>query len=80
MRQLALIACLFFITAITAGHAMDYDIGNVNGQSVMDVVVNILRTLMDLAVEFIGRILDEIVRAASNFMHGNTPSGPYNGK
>lgn len=77
MRRLLLAAVLFAVAAAATVHAMDYDLASVNGQSIMDVVVNILRTLMDLLVELIGRVLDEIVRAATNFMHGNTPQGPY---
>lgn len=71
MRGLLVLVAVLAVAA-AAAHANDFNIPSLNGQSIMDVVVSILRTLMDLAVEFIGRVLDEIVRAALSFIHGGS--------
>lgn len=75
MRRILVLAAALAAVTVVAAQASDFNMPGLNGQSIMDVVVNILRTLMDLAVEFIGRVLDEIVRAALNFIHGGgTPA------
>lgn len=69
MRFLTLLALALVMAGIVvvAANAQNVD-GQIN--YALEVVVKILRAILDVIVDFIGAVLDEFVRAGKNFFGG----------